>query len=155
MKKYAPTVVVFSCMFCAQPAPTGSRLRFISLHCLGKLDARHVLKALENGADAVLVAGGITSQCRFIEGLAAAQKKIEYARTLLSELGIEPERLELVAAGRSIAEAAAELTERVRALGPNPLGKKKKAAKKLTAVSRSAQSSTLRLRPEGSSRSRD
>lgn len=128
MKKYEPTVVVFSCMFCAQPAPAGSRLRCISLHCLGKLDARHVLKALESGADAVLVAGGITSQCHFIEGLAAAQKKMEYTRKLLSELGIEPERLELVAAGQSIAEAAAELTERVRALGPNPLGKKKKAA---------------------------
>jgi coenzyme F420-reducing hydrogenase delta subunit len=129
MKKFEPTVVAFSCMFCAQPAPAGSRLKFISLHCLGKLDARHVLQALENGADAVLVAGGITSQCRFIEGLAAAQKKIEYTRTLLSELGIEPERLELVAAGRSIAEAAAELTEQVRALGPSPLMKAKKQHK--------------------------
>jgi F420-non-reducing hydrogenase iron-sulfur subunit len=135
MKRFEPTVVLFSCRFCAQPAAPGPGLRSISLHCLGKIDARHVLKAFENGADAVLVAGGIVSQCQFMEGLATAQKKIDYTRKLLGELGIEPERLALVPAGRTISEAAAELIERVRALGPNPLGRMKKAAKKLSAVS--------------------
>jgi F420-non-reducing hydrogenase iron-sulfur subunit len=135
MKHFEPTILLFSCMFCAQPAPAGSGLRSISLHCLGKIDARHVLKAFESGADAVLVAGGTVSQCRFIEGLTAAQKKIEFTRKLLGELGIGPERLGMVQEGQTITEAAAELTERVRVLGPNPLGRKKKAAKKLAAVS--------------------
>jgi F420-non-reducing hydrogenase iron-sulfur subunit len=128
MKRFEPTVVVFSCRFCAQPAPAGSGLRSISLHCLGKIDARHVLKAFESGADAVLVAGGSESQCRFIEGLATAQKKVEFTRKLLSELGIEPERLELVPAGRTILEATAQITDRVRALGSKPLMKKAKKA---------------------------
>ena len=138
MKRFEPNVIAFSCMFCANPEPAeassiktkqAARLRVIRLHCLGKIDSMHVLKAFESGADAVLVAGG---SCRFMEGLAAAQKKIEYTRKLLEELGIEPQRLELAAVsqaeGKTFTEAAQELIQRIRALGPNPLSQAKKAA---------------------------
>ena len=138
MKKFEPTVIAFSCMFCAgcEPAEAkpeksikAAQLRVIRLHCLGKINSMHVLKAFKSGADAVLVAGGA---CRFMEGLAAAQKKIEYTRKLLEELGIEPQRLELATAsgteGTTVNEAAIELAKRVRALGPSPLMKAKKAA---------------------------
>jgi coenzyme F420-reducing hydrogenase delta subunit len=138
MKKFEPTVIAFSCMFCAGCEPVAAKpgkikqaaqLRVIRLHCLGKINSMHLLKAFENGADAVLVAGGA---CRFMEGLAVAQKQIEYTRKLLEELGIEPQRLELAAfdrtAGSTFTEAAEGLIKRVRALGPNPLMKAKKAA---------------------------
>jgi len=138
MKKFEPTVIAFSCMFCAgcEPAEAkpeknkqAARLKIIRLHCLGKINSRHVLKAFENGADAVLVAGGA---CRFMEGVTVAQKQIDYTRKLLEELGIEPQRLELVAvsgtAGSTVTEAADGIIQRVRAMGPNPLMKAKKAA---------------------------
>jgi coenzyme F420-reducing hydrogenase delta subunit len=138
MKKFEPTVIAFSCMFCAGCEPADAKpekpmkaaqLRVIRLHCLGKINSMHLLKAFENGADAVLVAGGT---CRFMEGLAVARKQIEYTRKLLEELGIEPQRLELAAVGRTagstFTEAAEGLIKRVRALGPNPLMKAKKAA---------------------------
>ena len=138
MKKFEPTVIAFSCMFCAgcEPAEAkpgkikpAAQLRVIRLHCLGKINSMHLLKAFENGADAVLVAGGA---CRFMEGLAVAQKQIEYTRKLLEELGIEPQRLELVpvnqAEGKTFTEAAEGIIKRVRAMGPNPLMKAKKAA---------------------------
>jgi coenzyme F420-reducing hydrogenase delta subunit len=138
MKKFEPTVIAFSCMFCAGCEPADAKpekpmkaaqLRVIFLHCLGKINSMHLLKAFENGADAVLVAGGT---CRFMEGLAVAQKQIEYTRKLLEELGIEPQRLELVlvnqAEGKTFTEAAEGIIKRVRALGPNPLMKAKKAA---------------------------
>jgi coenzyme F420-reducing hydrogenase delta subunit len=138
MKKFEPTVIAFSCMFCACCEPVAAKpgkikqaaqLRVIRLHCLGKINSMHLLKAFENGADAVLVAGGA---CRFMEGLAVAQKQIEYTRKLLEELGIEPQRLELVlvnqAEGKTFTEAAEGIIKRVRALGPNPLMKTKKAA---------------------------
>jgi len=138
MKNFEPTVIAFSCMFCAGCEPVAAKpeksmkaaqLRVIRLHCLGKINSMHVLKAFENGADAVLVAGG---SCRFMEGLAVARKQIEYTRKLLEELGIEPQRLELAAfdrtAGSTFTEAAEGLIKRVRALGPNPLMKAKKAA---------------------------
>ena len=77
MKKYEPTVIAFSCTFCAdcglESSMPGAQLRVIRLHCLGKLNSMHVLKAFESGADAVLVAGGA---CRFMEGMIAARKQI-------------------------------------------------------------------------------
>ena len=107
-------------------------MRVIKLPCVGKIDAIHVLKAFAAGADGVFVAGGPLGQCRFMEGMITAQKKIEYTKKLLKELGIEPERLEAIALsqteGKQFIEAAEEMVKRVRALGPSPLKKAKKAA---------------------------
>ncbi|MCX5895507.1 MAG: hydrogenase iron-sulfur subunit [Proteobacteria bacterium] len=141
MKHFEPTVVAFCCMFCAQPAQSGARpkkikqlppVRVIKLHCIGRIDSVHVLKAFENGADAVFLAGAPQGQCRFIQGTAAAQKKIEYTRKLLKEVGIEPERLEMftmsAAKAPTFTKAADEMTKRAMALGPSPLKKGKKKA---------------------------
>ena len=50
---------------------------------------------------------------------------MNYAKRLLSEVGLEPERLEMFflssAEGVRFAEIATEMTERARRLGPNPL----------------------------------
>jgi coenzyme F420-reducing hydrogenase delta subunit len=55
---------------------------------------------------------------------------VEYTKTLLKEIGLEPERLEMFHIGASDAPAWAravtEMTERARALGPNPLKKENK-----------------------------
>ena len=50
---------------------------------------------------------------------------MNYVKKLLAEVGLEPERLEMFflssAEGVRFAEIAAEMTERARRLGPNPL----------------------------------
>ncbi len=50
---------------------------------------------------------------------------MNYAKKLLAEVGLEPERLEMFflssAEGVRFAEIASEMTERARRLGPNPL----------------------------------
>ncbi len=50
---------------------------------------------------------------------------MKYTKRLLAEVGLEPERLEMYflssAEGIRFAEIAMEMTERARALGPNPL----------------------------------
>jgi F420-non-reducing hydrogenase iron-sulfur subunit len=50
---------------------------------------------------------------------------VNYSKKLLAEVGLEPERLEMFflssAEGLKFAEIAAEMTERARRLGPNPL----------------------------------
>ena len=50
---------------------------------------------------------------------------MNYAKKLLAEVGLEPERLEMFflssAEGAHFAEIASEMTERARQLGPNPL----------------------------------
>jgi F420-non-reducing hydrogenase iron-sulfur subunit len=65
-KTYEPTVVAFCCHYCAYSAAdlAGSMrieyspsVRIIKLMCTGKLDTLHLLKAFEDGADAVFAAG--------------------------------------------------------------------------------------------------
>lgn len=133
-EKFEPNVVAFCCHYCAYSAAdlAGSmrleyspNVRIIKLMCTGKVDTLHLLKAFEDGADAVYVAGCEEGSCHFQEGNLRARQKVEQAKRLLKEVGIEPERLEMyhIAASNSVlfAKAADEMTERARKLGPNPL----------------------------------
>ena len=51
---------------------------------------------------------------------------MNYVKELLAQIGLEGERLEMYflssAEGARFAEIATEMTERIRGLGPNPLG---------------------------------
>jgi len=66
MNDFEPQIVAFCCHYCAYAAAdlAGSlrvqyptNLKIVRLPCTGKLDALHVLKAFEQGADGVMVAG--------------------------------------------------------------------------------------------------
>jgi F420-non-reducing hydrogenase iron-sulfur subunit len=135
---YEPKVVAFCCHYCAYSAAdlAGSmrleyapNVRIIKLMCTGKVDTLHLLKAFEDGADAVYVAGCEEGSCHFQEGNLRAKQKVAQAKKLLQEVGIEPERLEMyhIAASNSVlfARAADEMTERALKLGPSPLNKKR------------------------------
>jgi F420-non-reducing hydrogenase iron-sulfur subunit len=129
-----PEVIVFACHYCAYAAAdlAGSMrlqypttIRIIKLPCTGKLEVIHVLKALEAGADGVYAAGCMEGECHYLKGNLWARKRIDYVKTLLGELGLEPERVEMYnmssAMGPRFAEVANEFTDRIRALGPSPL----------------------------------
>ena len=97
-------------------------VRIIRLPCTGKVDAIHIMKAFEEGADGVFVAGCLEGQCHFLEGNMRAKKKVAYVKRLLDEAQIEPERLEMYnlssAMGGRFAEIVEEMTERITKLGP-------------------------------------
>jgi coenzyme F420-reducing hydrogenase delta subunit len=133
---YEPKVVAFACHYCAYSAAdlAGSmrleyapNVRIVRLMCTGKVDTLHLLKAFEDGADAVYVAGCEEGSCHFQEGNLFAKQKVIQAKQLLKEVGIEPGRLAMynIAASNSVlfAKAADEMTEVARRLGPNPLRK--------------------------------
>jgi F420-non-reducing hydrogenase iron-sulfur subunit len=134
---FEPKVVAFCCHYCAYSAAdlAGSmrleyspNVRIVKLMCTGKVDTLHLLKAFEDGADVVYVAGCEEGSCHFQEGNLQAKMKVAQAKKLLKEVGIEAERLEMfhIAASNSVlfAKAADEMTERARKLGPNPLKRK-------------------------------
>ena len=54
-----------------------------------------------------------------------AEKRVNYVKELLDQIGLGGERLEMYflssAEGARFAEIATEMTERIRELGPNPL----------------------------------
>ncbi len=133
---FEPRVVAFCCRYCAYSAAdlAGSmrleyspNVRIVKLMCTGKVDTLHLLKAFEDGADAVFVAGCEEGDCHFLEGNLRAKRRVKQAKKLLGEVGIEPERLEMFNISASdaplFAAAVNEMTERARRLGPNPLRK--------------------------------
>ena len=131
---FEPEIIVFACHYCAYAAAdlAGSmrlqyptNIRMIKLPCTGKLEVIHLLKALEAGADGVYAAGCLEGECHYLKGNLWARKRINHVKTLLEEVGLEPERVEMYnmssAMGAKFAEVATEFTARVKALGPNPV----------------------------------
>lgn len=128
--------MAFCCNFCAFAAADlagamrlqySPGVRIIRLPCTGKVDTIHLLKALEDGADGVFVAGCLEGQCHYLEGNLRAKKRIAYAKRLLAEVGIAPERIDMFnlssAMGGRFAEIVEEMTERITKLGPIYTGK--------------------------------
>ena len=63
--------------------------------------------------------------CHYLDGNINARRRVEYARGLLDEIGLKGRRLQMInisaAMGGQFAWSAAEFTEEIRRLGPNPL----------------------------------
>lgn len=66
MSEYEPQVIAFCCSHCAYNAadlagslriqyPTA--IKIIEVPCTGRVDVVHILRAFENGADGVMLAG--------------------------------------------------------------------------------------------------
>jgi len=104
-----------------------TNVRVIQLPCSGRVDILHLLRSFEDGVDGVYVAGCMEGDCHFLTGNLKARRKVEYVKKVLGSLGIEPERIEMYnmssAQGPRFAEVAREFTERIKELGPSPVGK--------------------------------
>jgi F420-non-reducing hydrogenase iron-sulfur subunit len=131
MSDFEPKIVAFCCNFCAFAAAdlAGAmrvqyppNVRIIRLPCTGKVDAIHLMKAFEDGADGVFVAGCMEGECHFLEGNLRAKKRVAYTKKLLEEVGTDPNRVEMFnlssAMGGRFAEIVEEMTQRIKELGP-------------------------------------
>ena len=102
-----------------------TNVKIINVPCTGRVDILHLLKALEDGADGVYVAGCLEGDCHYLTGNLKAKRRVAYVKKLLEELSLEPERVEMynlsAAQGTRFAEIAREFTERIRDLGPSPV----------------------------------
>lgn len=72
-----------------------SEIEIIMVPCTGRVDILHLLKAFENGADAVLVAGCLEGECHYLTGNIRAKKRVQKLKKGLPQMGLEPERLEI------------------------------------------------------------
>lgn len=131
---FEPEIIAFCCHYCAYAAADlagimrlqyPSNVKLIKLPCTGTTDVLNILKAFEQGADGVFVAGCLKGGCHFIEGNLRAEKKVYQAKDILDKIGIGKDRLDIFfmssSEGPRFAEVAAEMTERIKKLGPNPI----------------------------------
>jgi coenzyme F420-reducing hydrogenase delta subunit len=129
--------VAFCCHYCAFAAADlagsmrlsyPSNVKIVKIPCTGRIDVIHILKAFEGGADGVYVAGCLEGNCHFIEGNIWAKKRVQALKTLLDNIGLGGERVEMynmsAAMGQRFADVANEMTERIRQLGPSPANRK-------------------------------
>jgi coenzyme F420-reducing hydrogenase delta subunit len=104
-----------------------TNVKVLKVPCTGRVDVIHILKAFENGADGVYVAGCLEGECHYLVGNLRAKKRVGYAKQLLEECGIGGERVAMYnlssAQGQRFAAIALEMTEKIRQLGPNPMKK--------------------------------
>jgi len=134
MENFEPIIVAFCCHYCAYTAadmagsqrlPYPSNVKIVRVPCSGKVDALHITTAFEKGADGVYVAGCLEGDCHFKNGNEKAARRVAYVQNYLEEIGIEPERLEMVRVsagmGHRFAQIATEITEKIRKLGPSPI----------------------------------
>jgi len=106
-------------------------IKIILMPCTGRVDILHLLKAFEGGADAVFVAGCLEGECHYLMGNIRARKRVTKLKKDFTELGLEPERLEMFnlssSEGPRFQAIAKEMTERAFQLGPSPLKRKARA----------------------------
>jgi len=128
---FEPVILGFTCNWCSYRAAdlAGTarmkyppNVRLVRLMCSGRLDPAFVLTAFAQGADAVIVSGCWPGECHYQVQNLKALRRFQLLRRVVTGLGIEPARLQLVwasaAEGQRLANEISRITEEVRALGP-------------------------------------
>ena len=131
---FEPRVVAFACNWCSYPAADAAGInkmqyppnaRIIRVMCAGRVHPAFVLRALELGADGVLVSGCHFADCHYLFGAKRAAEQFEKTAELTKLLGLEPERVrfEQISAAEApiFVKVMHEFVDDLRKLGPSPL----------------------------------
>lgn len=132
--EFTPSIVGFLCNWCTYAAADlagASRLEIpssfsvIRVMCSSRIDHNLLLTTFFKGADGILVAGCHPGDCHYGEGNYYARRRFAQLKKVMEVLGFDHERLQLTwisAAERDrYAEVVGKFTEKIRALGPNPI----------------------------------
>ncbi len=134
---WEPRIVAFFCNWCTYTAADlagVSRMKYapntrvIRLMCSGRVDPQFVVDALAKGADGVLIGGCHPGDCHYVEGNYKMLRRFDILKRMLSDMGIEQERVRLewisAAEGEKVKRVVNEMVETVKKLGPLDLPQK-------------------------------
>ena len=132
-EEFKPKILVFCCNWCSY---AGADLAGISRYqikpyfrvlrtmCSARVDPEWIMQAFRLGADGVLVAGCHPGDCHYIGGNYRTRRRMAMLRSLLTQFGLDPDRLglEWVSAGEAekFATTVNDFIDRVIELGPSP-----------------------------------
>jgi len=132
--EFEPRVVAFACNWCSYPAADAAGInkmqyppnaRIIRVMCAGRIHPAFVLRALELGADGVLVSGCHFADCHYLFGARRAAEQFEKTAEIVRMLGIEKERVrfEQISAAEApkFVKVMHEFVDDLKRLGPSPL----------------------------------
>ena len=132
MADFEPTIIAFVCNWCTYTAADlagtarlvyPANVRLIRVMCTGMIDPKYVIKALLEGADAVLVSGCHPGDCHYINGNFKARRRIKLLKEILNQFGFGDERLRLTWIGASdgiqFAKTIHAMVTQIKTIGPN------------------------------------
>lgn len=128
---WEPKIIGFCCNWCsyagADLAGTSriaypENIRIIRVPCSGRVNPIFVMRAFQQGADGVLVAGCHPGDCHYGTGNFFTRRRYLVVKRFLEYLGIDPRRFQARwisgSEGKKFAQVVADLTEEIRKLGP-------------------------------------
>ena len=137
MADFDPKIIAFCCDQSAYPAADMAgtlklnlpkNIEIVRVPCAGRIETIYLLKALEKGADGVLVFACHEETCEFLTGNVRLNGRLSYVHRMLEKIGLEEERLEIchvaTNSGVKLAEALRRKSEQLRKMGPNPCREK-------------------------------
>lgn len=122
MENWEPKIIVFLCNWCSYAGADLAgvsrvqyphNIRIIRVPCSGRINPLYIVKALQNGADGVLVSGCHPGDCHYVNGNLYAGRKFALLKKFLEFLGIEPERVQFSWVSASEGIRFAELVDKV------------------------------------------
>ncbi len=130
-QEWEPKIAAIVCNWCTyagadlagisriQYPPT---IRIIRVPCTGRINPFYIVKALQSGADGVLVSGCHPGECHYISGNLVARRKFATLKSFLNYIGIESDRTIFTwvsaSEGDRFAQVVRGVTEKIKALGP-------------------------------------
>ena len=137
-KDWEPKIVAIVCNWCTYAGADLAgisriqyppNIRIIRVPCTGRINPFYIVKALQTGADGVLVSGCHPGECHYISGNLVARRKFAALKSFLSYIGMEGDRTMFTwvsaSEGDRFAQVIRGVTAKVKALGPATKLKKK------------------------------
>ncbi|HUT83806.1 MAG TPA: hydrogenase iron-sulfur subunit [Thermodesulfobacteriota bacterium] len=130
-KGWEPKIVAFCCNWCTYAGADLAgisriqyppNVRIVRVPCTGRINPFYIVKALQEGADGVLVSGCHPGECHYLTGNLSAKRKFAMLKNFLSYIGIEPDRTVFTwisaSEGERFARVVQGVTDAVKVLGP-------------------------------------
>ena len=107
----------------------GPSVKFFPVVCSGRMDMIHLLKALEDFADAAYIVTCPEGACRYFEGNLRAKKRVEKAKSIIESIGLERERIEIIVGSvkdtKTLSDQVSDIVKRTADLTQSPVHSKK------------------------------
>ena len=130
MEEWEPKIVVFLCNWCSYAGADLAgvsriqyphNIRIVRVPCSGRINPLFIVKALQAGADGVLVSGCHPGDCHYVSGNLYARRKFALLKVFLEYVGIEPERVQFswvsASEGNRFAELVENIVQDIKSLG--------------------------------------
>lgn len=130
-ENYEPKIVAFLCNWCSYAGADlagvsryqySPNIRVIRIPCSGRINPLFIVKALQEGADGILVSGCHPGDCHYLSGNLVARREFALLKKILEYIGIEPERIHFswvsASEGNRFASLVNKVVDEVKKLKP-------------------------------------